>query len=450
MADTPAQPDDRRETTTAGGPGSTAEDGPGGTAAGGPGAPATGAPPATAAPRQAVLFPLYAAGFVTAFGAHAVATGAGAEAGAGQLSLLALGLVLAVYDGAEVLLKPVFGSLADRWGPRRVLLGGLAAFVVVSLAYVLVALVGGIAAGPGGAVALALARLGQGAAASAFSPAAGAMVGRLGAGGRRGRVFGSYGAWKGLGYTAGPLLGGVVITFAGLTALFVVLAAVAAVVTVWVVLAVPALPALPRQRQTVVDLARRLSAPAFLRPTSALAGTTAALATAVGFLPVLGTASGLSPIVTGAVVACLALSSTLVQPRAGRAHDRGRLSTRTALAVGFALMVAGFVLAAVVTGIGALVVSAVVIGLGVGIATPVAFASLAASSPPERLGQTMGSAEVGRELGDAGGPLLVGVVAAAASVAAGLGALAAALAVVGVAATAGRRTAPAPTDGEPG
>jgi MFS family permease len=419
MADTPAQPGDGRETATAG-------------------AAAAGAPPAGPGPRRAVLLPLYAAGFVTAFGSHAVATGAGAETGSGQLSVLALGLVLAVYDGAEVLLKPVFGSLADRWGPRRVLLGGLAAFAVVSLGYALVALLGGMASGPGSAVALTVARLGQGAAASAFSPAAGAMVGRLGSGGRQGRVFGSYGAWKGLGYTGGPLLGGVVIALSGFTALFVLLAAIAAVVTVWVALAVPALPPLPRERQTVADLARRLGAPAFLRPTAALAGTTAALATAVGFLPALGTAAGLSVIVTGAVVACLALSSTLVQPRAGRAHDRGRLSTRTALAAGFALLVAGFVLAATVTGIGALVASAVVIGLGVGVATPVAFASLAASSPPERLGQTMGSAEVGRELGDAGGPLLVGAVAAAASVAAGLGALAVVLAVVGIAAAAGR------------
>ncbi|MGH3575430.1 MAG: hypothetical protein ACRDUW_27030 [Pseudonocardiaceae bacterium] len=36
------------------------------------------------------------------------------------------------------------------------------------------------------------------------------------------------------------------------------------------------------------------------------------------------------------------------------------------------------------------------------------------AAAPERLGQTMGAAEVGRELGDAGGPLLVGAVAAAA------------------------------------
>ena len=64
--------------------------------------------------------------------------------------------------------------------------------------------------------------------------------------------------------------------------------------------------------------------------------------------------------------------------------------------------------AVLIPGIAGLVTAAVLIGVGVGLITPIGFAYLAATAPEERLGQTMGAAEVGRELGDAGGPLLVG------------------------------------------
>jgi hypothetical protein len=61
------------------------------------------------------------------------------------------------------------------------------------------------------------------------------------------------------------------------------------------------------------------------------------------------------------------------------------------------------------------------------------FAALAANSPQERLGQTMGAAEVGRELGDAGGPLLVAGLATAATLSGGLLGLAVLLAAAGAA-----------------
>ena len=76
--------------------------------------------------------------------------------------------------------------------------------------------------------------------------------------------------------------------------------------------------------------------------------------------------------------------------------------------------------------------SAVILGIGMGITTPLGFAHLAATTPAERMGRTMGAAEVLREIGDAGGPLLVGGVAAAASLAAGLGTLAGVLACMAV------------------
>ncbi|WP_429425647.1 hypothetical protein [Nocardia sp. GAS34] len=61
--------------------------------------------------------------------------------------------------------------------------------------------------------------------------------------------------------------------------------------------------------------------------------------------------------------------------------------------------------------------------------TPIGFAHLASTTPPERLGQTT---EIGRELGDAGGPLLVGTIAAAASLDLGLLGFAVVLAVLAV------------------
>src|SRR5207253_105623 len=145
----------------------------------------------------------------------------------------------------------------------------------------------------------------------------------------QGRGFGRYGAWKGLGYTLGPLLGGVLIAAGGYNLLFATLAVLGAGVAGWALLVVPGVPALPRARQTVTDLARRLSSPGFVQPTLALAAATAALSVGVGFLPVVGAGRGLSPLATGALVSLLAAAAALVQPRAGRARDDGRIGDRT-------------------------------------------------------------------------------------------------------------------------
>ena len=353
---------------------------------------------------QGRLLPLYAAGFVTAFGAHSIAASLGGYTHAQHASLLALGVLLAVYDGAEVVLKPVFGSLADRIGPRPVLLGGLLAFAAASAGFVLA----------GDPAWVGLARFGQGAAAAAFSPAAGVLVARLTPNTGQGRGFGRYGAWKGLGYTLGPVLGGVLIAVGGYPLLFTTLAVLGVVVAGWAGLVVPAAPPLPRTRQTVADLVRRLTSPGFVRPTLALAAATAALSVGVGFLPVAGAGRGLGPLATGAIVSLLAAAAAVIQPRAGRARDRGRIGDRTGLAAGLALTAIGCA-AVVIPGVAGLVVAALLIGCGVGVITPIGFAHLATTAPTERLGQTLGAAEVGRELGDAGGPLLVGGLAAAAT-----------------------------------
>lgn len=373
--------------------------------------PATASSPAVQRPRRAAAAALYAAGFTTTFGAHSIAANLGGYTRSQHESLLAPGVLLALYDGAEVLLKPVFGTLADRIGPRPVLLGGLTAFTVFSVMF----------AAAGDPALVGVARFGQGAAASAFSPAAGALVARLNPRARQGRAFGGYGMYKSLGYAGGPLLGGV-LAAAGLRLLFAVLAVLAAAVAAWAALTVPAAAAQPRARQTVLDLARQLSSRAFFAPVTALAAATAALAAGVGFLPVRGAAAGLGPVATGAAVSLLAVTSAIAQPLADRARDAGRLADAPGMA-------AGLVLAAASLGCAALLA-----GAGIGAAIPLGFAALAAYAPPGRLGQTMG------------GPLLVGA-AGLVSLTAGLGALAATL-VICAALIAPRNRASPPSPAE--
>lgn len=365
------------------------------------------------------LGPLYLAGFTTAFGAHGVAAALGTETENLGLAFATLGLILATYDIAEVILKPVFGTLSDRVGVKPVIVGGLLVFAAASL-------LGVFAASP---LLLALARLAQGAAAAGFSPASSSAVARLVGPSLAGRYFGKYGSWKGLGYAGGPLLGAALITWAGLPALFLVLAGLSLVAALWTAISMPSVPVLPKHRSTLADIVKQSTAPAFLGPVLLLAVATAVLGVAVGFIPLLAARLGADPIIGMGAVSILAVISALVQPLTGRIHDSAPQRVNTLISAGAALLLAAVALLAVVPSLPVILLGAAAIGLGVGLITPLGFARLAATTPPERMGRTMGSAELGREVGDAGGPILVGLVAGAATLPLGLGALAVACAV---------------------
>ena len=153
----------------------------------------------------------------------------------------------------------------------------------------------------------------------------------------------------------------------------------------------------------------------------------------------------LGPIAAGALVSLLAAAAAVLQPVAGRRIDDGRLPPAAAA---LAACAGGFLLA--ITGsLAGLIAGAILIGAGVATATPAGFARLAASTPTGQLGRTMGTAEAGRELGDAGGPVLVGAFGLI-SLTAGLGALAAALLLcAALAAPRNRTSAPNPLAGGP-
>jgi MFS family permease len=383
------------------------------------------------------LWPLYAAGFVTAFGANGIAAAVGAEHESLGLTLGWFGVFLALYDVAELILKPVFGALSDRIGPKPVIVGGLIVFMLAS--------VGGIfASGP---LWLGVVRLAQGAGASAFSPSSSAALARLTSPAVRGRYFGRYGSWKSLGYAGGPVLGALIVTATGTPWLFAILAVLAAATAIAVGIVVAPIPPLPRERATLAVLVRALIHPSFLIPVAVLAVGSAAIGALTGMLPALGTTLGIPFLVSATAVAVIAVTSSLVQPFAGRAHDARRLQVRVACSAGALIVAAGFAVLALVPGAAAMFAAAVLVGLGVAILTPVTFSHLAATTPEARLGRTMGAAELGREAGDAVGPLVVGGVASVATIPAGLGVFAVLAALVAGTAAVGLRRADTPADG---
>jgi MFS family permease len=76
-------------------------------------------------------------GFVTSFGAHIVATNLPAYAETVGVGAFVIGLLIGIYDFAELFAKPVAGFIADRRGMKLTLLVGLAIFILGSLLFLI-------------------------------------------------------------------------------------------------------------------------------------------------------------------------------------------------------------------------------------------------------------------------------------------------------------------------
>src|SRR6266540_5420773 len=102
--------------------------------------------PSTQAPQSTIPQPrrywyliiLALCGFVTSFGAHIVATNLPAYAQTVGIGAFMIGLLIGVYDFAELVAKPAAGFIADRRGMKLTLLVGLAIFILGSLLFFII------------------------------------------------------------------------------------------------------------------------------------------------------------------------------------------------------------------------------------------------------------------------------------------------------------------------
>ncbi len=77
-------------------------------------------------------------GFVTSFGAHIVAVNLPEYAKEVGIGVAMIGFLIAAYDFAEIIAKPIFGTLSDKQGMKKTLLIGIMVFIGASLLYLIV------------------------------------------------------------------------------------------------------------------------------------------------------------------------------------------------------------------------------------------------------------------------------------------------------------------------
>jgi len=338
-------------------------------------------------------------GFVTSFGAHIVATNLPWYAESVGAGTFIIGLLIAVYDFAELFAKPLAGFIADRRGMKLTLLVGLVIFIFGSLLFLVIP-----------AKLLLLIRFAQGLGAAALSTVSITLVARYFAQ-ARGRAFGIYNAIKGAGYVIAPALGGLLIRGYGFALIFIVSAGIGAVALLLSLL----LPADRNKSGPLDDDDNEISLRQFflifkesrLLPVYAITVINMFLVGILfGFLPVYLHGVGYTPFESGSVISMATFSYLFIQPFAGHLGDK--IDMQTTVVIGL-LLAALAIIAITFTSGATLIAIAIAAGIGIGTVWTNSDALVSALARKNQLGASIGAAQSFKEFGDMVGPLLVGL-----------------------------------------
>ncbi|WP_424211704.1 DHA2 family efflux MFS transporter permease subunit [Streptomyces sp. BI20] len=366
-----------------------------------------------------------------------------------------------VMDGYALALAALLlgaGSLADQIGRRRVYLAGLVLFALASLAC-------GLADGPATLIAF---RAVQGIGGAAMFATTMALLSAAYQGRERGIAFGVWGAVNGAAAAAGPILGGVLTEHVGWRWIFFVNVPISILAVLVTLRAVR--ESKPPRTAGRFDLAGMLTFTlgagaltyAFIRVAEdGWTGTRPLAFFAVGVLALLAfvlvetrvaepmvdlalfrdrtfagivgaslllsgaafsyllyvsvwlqTVRGMGPIGAGLVTLPLSLAAFVVSALAGRfLHGR---SARLIVGVGLLLIGAGAAVQALMLDVGdgggALLPGLILTGVGVGAATPMLASVAMGTVAPARAGMAGGALNTGRQLGNALGIAVLGVI----------------------------------------
>jgi MFS family permease len=348
-----------------------------------------------------------------------------------------IGLIAVFSPLAGILFSFPMGVLSDRLGRRRLLVAAGAVFLTAPLLYLLV----------GDPAWLIPVRFFHGTATAILGPVVSAVIAERFAA-RKGEVLGQYSSATLLGRTLAPLAGGAILSsfvaYPGLLEFRLVYAVAAlAAVPVFVMTlfyreagAAPlALPSLSVFRESFVAFVanRRLRGTAL-----ADMATYFAFGAFETFLPLLLASRGIGAYETGVVFAVQVLVIAATKPLFGRLADRA--DKRVLIAAGLVVLGGSAGVVPLASSFPVLLAVSALFGLGMAVSTVATTAYVADVAKGEEIGASMGALSSIMDIGHSAGPLVTGMVIAAAGYASGFlvsAVLAAVVTVVFAASVAG-------------
>jgi MFS family permease len=225
---------------------------------------------------------------------------------------------------------------------------------------------------------------------------------------KKGEAMGTYNSIKGAGYALGPIAGGLIIQYLhDFDLMFYLCAAVAFVCLLLSVLFVrESFNPKAHARKPAMTMIRESSRPDLL--SSYFIGMSGMLVfyAIISFLPLYGKENSIDTGITGLVLGLQAIVYVLAQFYSGKAADK--YGSRLPLMIGSILLTVALLLIALVPSAPVWFFAVVLSGIGVSALWVVSNSYLAYAAPAAIMGTVMGLSGTFKEVGDGGGPILVG------------------------------------------
>ena len=298
-----------------------------------------------------------------------------------------IGLIIGLFAFVAMFMRPLAGWLIDTRGNRKVLVAGMAIFLLASLGYLLTPSVRGI---------LAL-RLFHGLGMGLFPTAATVVIAELAPPARRGEAMGWFGIANSIAFILGPAGGLAVVARMGYAVLFLLAAGVAALglACIWLLRLPARKPLSPARLPRLGDVFSR----AALLPSAILLLLYLPYGSIISFIPIVATQRGLTN--PGLFFTVYAAAMLLVRSKAGGISDRrGRAAV---ILPGMAIAAVSLVVLGVASGPAGILAGGAIFGIAFGMAQPTLMALVVDRVSPAERGKAMGTFYTAWELGIAAG-----------------------------------------------